>query len=62
MYEEIGVTPDRHIVPYCATGVRSAVTAFALHLIGFENVALYTGSWAEWGEDPDAPVTTGEEP
>lgn len=62
MYEEIGVTPDQRVIPYCATGVRSAVTAFALHLLGFDNVALYTGSWGEWSENPDAPKATGEQP
>ena len=60
MYEEIGATPDTLVIPYCASGVRSAVTTFVLHLLGYEHVALYTGSWLEWGEDPDTPKETGE--
>lgn len=59
MYDEIGVASDRMVIPYCASGVRSAVTAFALHLLGYENVALYTGSWLEWGEDPSTPKAQG---
>ena len=56
------MTPDKTIVPYCSTGVRSAVTFFTLRWLGFQNVALYTGSWAEWSTDPDAPKQAGEKP
>lgn len=62
IYEAIGVTPDRLVIPYCSTGVRSAVTAHALHLIGYERVALFTGSWQEWSSHPEAPVTRGDAP
>ena len=62
MYEAEGVTPDRLVIPYCSSGVRSAVTAFTLHLIGYDAVSLYTGSWQEWGEHPDTPVSEGEQP
>ena len=31
-------------------------SAFALHLIGHRQVALYDGSWAEWGLPGDTPV------
>ncbi len=62
LYEEAGVTPDRQVIPYCSTGVRSAVTFFSLRLIGYDEVSLFTGSWAEWSLDPDRPVTTGDAP
>lgn len=60
MYIDIGATSDKLVIPYCASGVRSAVTSFALYLLGYDNVALYTGSWLEWGEHPDTPKETGE--
>lgn len=62
MYEAAGVTPDKKIIPYCTTGVRSAVTFLTLRLLGFEDVALFTGSWAEWSADPARPQTTGTAP
>ena len=62
MYDWIGASGDKLVIPYCASGVRSAVTAFTLHLLGHERVALYTGSWLEWGEHPDTPTESGEIP
>lgn len=36
MYWAAGVTPDNSIIVYCASGVRSAVTYFALRQLGYE--------------------------
>lgn len=62
LYADVGVTPDKRIIPYCSTGVRSAVTWFTLGMIGFSDVALFTGSWAEWSAHPELPVVTGSQP
>ena len=59
LYADAGVTPDQLVIPYCSTGVRSAVTYLALRLAGFPNVALYSGSWNEWSSDPDTPKEQG---
>ena len=42
----------------CGSGVTACVVAFALYLLGKEDVAVYDGSWAEWGDDPDVPINT----
>ena len=62
MYASVGVTAERTVIPYCSSGVRSAVTAFTLALIDYPRVALYTGSWNEWSQLPDVPITTGQAP
>ena len=56
MYEELGVTPGKEIIPYCQGGYRSAHTYLALRLIGFPKVRNYLGSWKEWGDRLDLPI------
>lgn len=54
----VGVTPDKRVITYCSTGVRGATLYFTLRLLGFEDAALFSGSYAEWTADPNRPVET----
>lgn len=54
-----GVDLSGPIVTTCGGGVTAAVLLFALHLIGKDDVALYDGSWGEWGTDPATPKALG---
>jgi len=56
MYHDLGVTPDKEVIPYCQGGYRSAHTYVALRLIGFPKVRNYLGSWGEWGNRADLPI------
>jgi thiosulfate/3-mercaptopyruvate sulfurtransferase len=59
VFEEAGVDLDRPVITTCGSGMTACTVAFALHLIGKDDVALYDGSWAEWGFDPETPKATG---
>ena len=55
--EEQGLSPGDDVIAYCRIGERSSHTWFVLrHLLGFERVRNYDGSWTEWGNLVRAPI------
>lgn len=65
LYADAGVwsADGTTVFTYCQTGVRGAHTWFVLHeLLGYSRVALYDGSWAEYGSRDGAPIETGTVP
>jgi thiosulfate/3-mercaptopyruvate sulfurtransferase len=60
---EAGLKDGDAVVAYCRIGERSSHTWFVLtHLLGFENVRNYDGSWTEWGSSVRVPIVKGSEP
>jgi thiosulfate/3-mercaptopyruvate sulfurtransferase len=61
--DEIGLKDGNPVIAYCRIGERSSHTWFVLtHLLGFENVRNYDGSWTEWGSAVRVPIVKGAEP
>ena len=58
-FDASGVDFSKPVVATCGSGVTSAVLAFAATLIGHPKMAIYDGSWSEWGASATNPVVTG---
>jgi thiosulfate/3-mercaptopyruvate sulfurtransferase len=54
-----GLRPEQRVITYCGVGISASLGLFALHLAGFENVALYDASWEEWGAEEARPIEKG---
>jgi thiosulfate/3-mercaptopyruvate sulfurtransferase len=60
--DEAGLADGDEVIAYCRIGERSSHTWFVLtHLLGFDHVRNYDGSWTEWGNAVRVPIVTGVE-
>jgi thiosulfate/3-mercaptopyruvate sulfurtransferase len=58
LFATAGVTGKDRVITYCGGGIAASSVAFALTLLGVENVAVYDGSLTEWAADPSLPLET----
>jgi thiosulfate/3-mercaptopyruvate sulfurtransferase len=57
LFQERGVVPGRSVVTYCTIGIRASEAALVLrYLLGYPDVRVYGGSWAEWGTRTETPI------
>jgi thiosulfate/3-mercaptopyruvate sulfurtransferase len=58
-FSAAGVDLDKPVVTSCGSGVSALVLTLALYRLGARGIALYDGSWSEWGLLDGPPIATG---
>jgi thiosulfate/3-mercaptopyruvate sulfurtransferase len=61
-YGAIGALQAKELVAYCGSGITACHDLLALAVLGRTDAKLYEGSWSDWSNDPDRPITTGRDP
>jgi thiosulfate/3-mercaptopyruvate sulfurtransferase len=58
-FSELGAAAADVVVTTCGSGVTACHDLLALHVAGYDRLALYAGSWSAWSGDPRRPAALG---
>jgi thiosulfate/3-mercaptopyruvate sulfurtransferase len=57
--EAVGAGRAERIICYCGGGISATMGLFLLHRLGYDHLALYDASMAEWARDERLPIARG---
>ncbi len=62
LFEGRGVDAADPAILYCAVGARASHELFVMHLLGYDSLKLYLGSWRDWGNHGELPISSEPTP
>ena len=60
LFEDLDLDKAEHVIFSCGSGVSACILALAAYRVGYMNLAIYDGSWSEWGANEMLPIEVGK--